>query len=110
MINSEPTLWTAFRDLVAVVVFSVAGAIALFALVDPAHAGGTPPPAAYEHDDDYPPTVREAWATCAPDVRRFCPNVLPGGGRIVSCLAGNKDRLTLRCRDTLARAWAYYRH
>jgi Cysteine rich repeat len=109
MTTSEPTLWTTFRDLIAVVVFSVAGAIALFALVDQAHAGGTPAAPAYEYDD-YPPTVRDAWAACAPDVSRFCPNVLPGGGRIVSCLAGNKDRLTLRCRDTLVRAWAYYRH
>jgi len=108
MTTPEPTLWTTFRDFSAVVVFAVVGATALFALVERAHAGGTPPPA-YEYDDDYPPTVREAWSACAPDVRRFCPNVLPGGGRIVSCLAGNKDRLTLRCRDTLVRAWAYYR-
>ncbi len=110
MTTSEPTLWTTFRDLFAVVVLSVAGAIALFALVDPAHAGGTPPPPAYAYDNGYPPTVREAWAACTPDVHRFCPNVLPGGGRIVSCLAGNKDRLSHGCRDTLVRAWDYYRH
>jgi hypothetical protein len=42
-------------------------------------------------------------------VLRYCPNVLPGGGRILSCLAGNKDRLTLGCRDALVRAWAWSR-
>jgi hypothetical protein len=42
-------------------------------------------------------------------VLRYCPNVLPGGGRILSCLAGNKDRLTLGSRDALLRAWAWSR-
>jgi cysteine rich repeat protein len=113
MITSSTTLWTTFRDFAAVVALCIAGAIALFAMVDQAHAGGSPPPAyEYDHNDygeRYPPSRREAWAACAPDVRRYCPNVLPGGGRILSCLGGNKDRLSHRCRDTLVRAWAYYR-
>jgi hypothetical protein len=35
--------------------------------------------------------------------------VLPGGGRILSCLAGNKDRLSPDCHEALVRAWLYYR-
>jgi hypothetical protein len=109
--DSEVTLWSAARDFVSVLVACILGAVLLFAAVEQAHAGGTPPP--YEYDandrDAYPPTARESWAACAPDVRRYCPNVVPGGGRIVSCLGGNKDRLSHRCRDTLIRAWAYYR-
>lgn len=113
MTTASSNLWTTARDFCAVVVACVIGAIVLFAFVDSAHAGGSPPPA-YEYDDNdygapYPPSPRAAWAACAPDARRYCPNVLPGGGRILSCLAGNKDRLTPRCRNSLLRAWTYYR-
>lgn len=108
--SRAPTLWTTLRDFSAVVLVCIFGAIALFALVERAHAGGSPPPGYdYGYDGDYPPSPRAAWSACTPDVRRYCPNVPPGGGRILSCLAGNKDRLTLACHDALARAWAYYR-
>jgi Cysteine rich repeat len=106
--DSQITLWSAARDFVSVLVACILGAVLLFAAVEQAHAGDTPPPT-YEYDDDYAPTAHEAWAACAPDVRRYCPNVVPGGGRILSCLAGNKDRLTPHCRNTLLRAWSYYR-
>jgi hypothetical protein len=118
MTNSIPSVWTTARDFAVVALVCIIGAIALFALVDRAHAGGSlPPPHAYgdaphpAYDEGYyyPPSPRAAFAACAPDVRRYCPNVLPGGGRVLSCLAANKDRLTYRCRDTLLRAWAYYR-
>jgi len=113
MTNSIPNIWTTLRDFAAVFLVFIIGAIALFALVERAQAADLPPPAygappAYD-DGYYPPSPRAAFAACAPDVRRYCPNVLPGGGRILSCLAGNKDRLTYPCRDTLLRAWAYYR-
>jgi hypothetical protein len=35
--------------------------------------------------------------------------VLPGGGRIISCLAGNRDRLTPPCEDVLRRAESFFR-
>lgn len=111
--DSHVTLWSAARDFVSVLVACILGAVLLFAAVEQAHAGGSPPPAYdYDHNDygaAYPPSAHGAWAACAPDVRRFCPNVVPGGGRIVSCLGGNKDRLSHPCRDTLIRAWAHYR-
>jgi hypothetical protein len=112
MTVSTPTLWTTVRDFAAVVLVSIVGAVALFALVERAHAADPLPPPAYDpppYYEDYPPSPRTAWEACAPDVHRYCPNVLPGGGRIISCLAGNKDRLSPRCRDTLLRAWMYYR-
>jgi Cysteine rich repeat len=113
MIHSTPTLLTTVRDFSAVVFASVVGAVALFAIAGRAHAESLPPrhyeapPSDYY--EDYPPSPRTAWVACSPDVRRYCPNVLPGGGRILSCLGGNKDRLSPRCRDTLVRAWMYYR-
>ncbi|MDZ4791434.1 MAG: cysteine rich repeat-containing protein [Hyphomicrobiales bacterium] len=34
---------------------------------------------------------------CRDDYRNFCPGVMPGGGRILSCLAENRDDLTPVC-------------
>jgi hypothetical protein len=110
MTASTPTLWTTARDFATVVLATVIGAIALFALVERAHAGGSPPPYPPHADyaDDYERGPEPAWIACRPDVRRYCPNVLPGGGRVLSCLAGNKDRLSYACRDALVRVWARY--
>ena len=108
--NVAPTLLTTARDFSAVAAVSVLSAIVLFAFVERAHAGGTPHPnGEYGYEYGPPPTRHEAWAACRPDVRAFCPNIVPGGGRILSCLAGNKDRLSYPCRDALLRAWAAYR-
>jgi hypothetical protein len=107
--NVTPTLGTAARDFASVVAACVIGAILLFALVERAHAGGSIgpyPPADYGADYERGP--EPAWIACRPDVRRYCPRVLPGGGRILSCLAGNKDRLSYGCRDALLRVWSYY--
>ncbi len=112
MTGSSTSLWTTARDFGTVVVVCVMAAVALFALVERAHAGGEiapypPPPPPYS---DYERGPEPAWMACRPDMRRYCPNVLPGGGRILSCLAGNKDRLSHGCRDALLRALAYRRY
>jgi Cysteine rich repeat len=113
--TDTPTLWTTLRDFTAVVLVCIMGAVALYALIKPARADGLPPRPydrrVYDNGayGDYVPGPRAAWTACIPDVRRYCPNVLPGGGRILSCLAGNKDRLSLECHDALVRAWVYYR-
>jgi hypothetical protein len=101
--SRPPTIWTTLRDFTFVVLGCIVGAFALFALLNTAHAEGLPPPAF-----DYSAGPRAGWTACEPDVQRYCPNVFPGGGRILSCLAGNKDRLTYACRDALLRVWAYY--
>ncbi len=107
--SRPPTLWTTLRDFSAVVIVCIAGAVALDAFINRAHAESLPPPAFDAYRPGPGPGPRPAWTACEPDVRRYCPNVLPGGGRILSCLAGNKDRLTFGCRDALIRVWAYYR-
>jgi Cysteine rich repeat len=105
-----PTLWTTLRDFGAVILVCIIGAVALYVLINPVRAEGLPPRPYDNHAyGDYDPGPRPAWVACSPDVHRYCPNVLPGGGRILSCLAGNKDRLTLECHDALVRAWVYYR-
>ena len=50
--------------------------------------------------------IRGAWSACNEDVLRFCAGILPGGGRILSCLAANRDRLSPACIDGIQRARA----
>jgi hypothetical protein len=38
---------------------------------------------------------------CGYDFRRYCQGISFGGGRVISCLAGNADRLTPRCGQAL---------
>jgi cysteine rich repeat protein len=48
--------------------------------------------------------VREA---CAADLKKFCPDVQPGGGRIRACIAEHRDDLSPGCRDALQQARAH---
>jgi hypothetical protein len=83
-----------------------------------ASAGGAPrgEPPPYDDGQQYdgpqyggPLNMRSAAAACRPDIERYCTGVLPGGGRIISCLAGNRDRLTPPCEDVLRRAESFFR-
>jgi hypothetical protein len=38
---------------------------------------------------------------CGPDVRRVCRGVLPGGGRVIACLAENREQLSPGCRSAI---------
>ncbi len=38
---------------------------------------------------------------CGPDVKRLCPGIKPGGGRIMQCLKSNKMGLTVGCAKAL---------
>lgn len=40
-------------------------------------------------------------AACGEDIKKLCPEVQPGGGRILQCLAGQKDKVTEGCRAAL---------
>lgn len=42
--------------------------------------------------------AREA---CKPDVDKFCSDVKPGGGRIISCMRQHKDELSQACKDAI---------
>lgn len=47
--------------------------------------------------------IREAYATCAPDIEKHCSDVKMGQGRIVSCLASNQTTLGKDCGDIVSR-------
>lgn len=55
-----------------------------------------------------PLSVPEAAAACRVDIEQHCQGVLPGRGRIIACLAGNRDRLTPSCEDVLRRVERFF--
>lgn len=38
---------------------------------------------------------------CGEDVRRICRGIFPGGGRVIGCLAENREQLSPNCRTAL---------
>jgi hypothetical protein len=65
----------------------------------PAAAGTAPsvPARPAEHVD----AVELFREECGPDVRRLCHRILPGGGRMVGCLAENREALSPSCRSAM---------
>jgi hypothetical protein len=41
---------------------------------------------------------------CGGDFAKYCKGVVPGGGRIIACLAKQSDKLTPACKKVLADA------
>ena len=41
---------------------------------------------------------------CRGDFEKYCKGTVPGGGRIIACLAKQSDKLTPACRNVLAEA------
>jgi hypothetical protein len=41
---------------------------------------------------------------CMGDYEKFCKGVMPGGGRIIACLAKENDKLAPACKKVLAAA------
>lgn len=41
-------------------------------------------------------------AACKADYQKFCSGVIPGGGRVLECLAKQKDKLSPACRKVVA--------
>jgi hypothetical protein len=41
---------------------------------------------------------------CTGDFEKYCKGVVPGGGRIIACLAKESDKLTPACKKVLEAA------
>jgi hypothetical protein len=52
------------------------------------------------------PAVQAAMAACSDDRWRLCGGVLPGGGRILRCLAANSAQVSPACRSAIDNAAA----
>lgn len=48
--------------------------------------------------------ARRLASTCRSDYDRLCKGVMPGGGRVVACLAEKADSLTPDCKAALPEA------
>ena len=38
---------------------------------------------------------------CLSDIKRLCPGIQPGGGRIIKCLKANKKEMSVGCAQAL---------
>jgi hypothetical protein len=38
---------------------------------------------------------------CQADYQKFCSDIVPGGGRVLECLAKQKDKLTPACQKVV---------
>lgn len=83
------------RRLFAIASFAIG--LPMAALAQQPQTGSLPPEASN-------PAVRDAWAKCNADIQKFCPNLQPGGGRIVRCLVANASSLTPECRAGMTSA------
>ena len=43
--------------------------------------------------------LEDAKQACAPDIGKFCADVVPGGGRLIKCLTPHFEELTPACRE-----------
>lgn len=41
---------------------------------------------------------------CKEDVKKLCPDVEPGGGRIKKCLKDNRESLSQACKEKIVQA------
>lgn len=76
-------------------------------ITEPVEHASKPPIVLAQDEPGYPhrgAPLMTAWIACNDDIRRYCSDVMPGGGRIIQCLIYNLDRLRPACREGIARA------
>lgn len=79
------------RDI-AIAALVTAGLVALISAV------AAPPPAAAQEAS----TFRMLRQACTDDVRKLCPGIAPGGGRLKKCLEEKSDQVSEACNRSLA--------
>jgi len=51
-----------------------------------------------------PPSLADLHAACDADIKKLCPGVQPGGGRILACLKQHQESVSDNCKLTVVRA------
>jgi len=59
----------------------------------------TPP--ARERDGSMRAGMQKFRQACEADIKQFCGNVQPGGGRIIQCLESHSKEVSEQCHETL---------
>ena len=49
--------------------------------------------------------ARAVLGACKPDIRNFCSQVAPGGGRIKACMKEPLHELSEPCKEAMFQAW-----
>jgi hypothetical protein len=63
-------------------------------------------PAAFSQDQTAQDLIAARQQACMDDYEKYCKGVMPGGGRIIACLAKETDRLTPACKKAMTEAEA----
>ncbi len=50
-------------------------------------------------------SARAVMGACKPDIKAFCSQVQPGGGRIKACMKEHLPELSPGCKEALFQAW-----
>lgn len=89
----------------------VAGLLIVFIPCVPDRAYSADPPPGSPRDSPREQSPEEAAGgahnlqllrkACDEDVKKLCPDIRPGGGRIMQCLHGQQSNLTPACRQAL---------
>lgn len=87
----------------AIAPLAIALALSVMMVSAASHAQQAPPALPPEAQN---PAVQAAAQACAGDIQKFCPNVAPGGGRIIRCLVWNQAGVSEVCRAAIFNAKA----
>ncbi len=52
--------------------------------------------------EDHDKSMDQKKGACKEDLRKYCKGIIPGGGRLWSCLKSNEDKLSPACKNKMA--------
>jgi hypothetical protein len=70
-----------------------------FALLSLLAVGGAASAATNQADDQIKMLGDQAKKACASDIKKYCSKLTPGGGRILTCLSNNVDKISGQCNQ-----------